>query len=70
MTKLIPVTKWNDFHIWPTEAGLRYYIFNAEFNGFDQVIRRVGRRILIDENAFFKWTEQHNKGAIHEYKQQ
>ena len=43
MTKLIPVTKWKDFHVWPTEAGLRYYIFHAEFNGFDQVIRRVGK---------------------------
>lgn len=58
MTRLIPVPKWNDFHIWPTEAGLRFYIFNAEFNGFDQVIKRIGRRILIDEAAFFTWTEK------------
>ena len=60
MTKLIPVTKWNEFHVWPTEAALRFYIFNAEFNGFDKVIKRIGRRILIDEEAFFKWTEEKN----------
>jgi len=60
MTKLIPVTKWNNHHEWPTEAGLRYYIFNAEFNGFNKVMKRVGRRILIDETQFFDWVEEKN----------
>ena len=60
-TKLIPVTEWNHFHIWPTTQALRYYIFNAELNGFDKVIKRVGRRLLIDEAAFFKWVEERNK---------
>jgi len=60
MTKLIPVTKWNNHHEWPTEAGLRYYIFNAEFNGFNKVMKKVGRRILIDETKFFDWVEEKN----------
>ena len=60
MPKLIPVPKWEEHHEWPTEAGLRYYIFNAEFNGFDKVIKKIGRRILIDECKFFQWVEDKN----------
>jgi hypothetical protein len=58
--RLIPVPKWNEFHTWPTVNGLRYYIFNAEFNGFNRVIKRIGRRILIDEAAFHTWVEEQN----------
>lgn len=58
--KIIPVTEWNRYHVWPTVAGLRYYIFNAEFNGFDKVVKKVGRRCLIDVEAFFKWVEERN----------
>lgn len=64
MTKLIPVTKWNNHHEWPTEAGLRYYIFNAEFNGFNKVMKKVGRRILLDEAKFFEWVEEKNGGEV------
>jgi hypothetical protein len=34
---------------------MRHLIFFAKSNGFDAVIRRVGRRVLIDEAAFFHW---------------
>ena len=52
-TRLIPVTEWNDHHSYPPIGGLRHLIFNAETNGFDKCIKRVGRRILIDEKAYF-----------------
>lgn len=55
---LIPVTKWNEKHPWPSIGGLRHLIFNAKTNGFNGVIRRVGRRVLIDEGAFFNWIEE------------
>lgn len=58
-TRLIPVTKWPSQHDWPPIGGLRHLIFNAKENGFDQVIRRVGRRVLIDEAAFFEWANNH-----------
>lgn len=59
-TKLIPVNKWNEHHEWPPIGGLRHLIFNAEKNGFDAVIKRCGRRVLIDEAAFFLWIEEQN----------
>jgi len=59
--RLIPITEWNKFHCWPPVGGLRHLVFHAETNGFNKVVKRVGRRVLIDETAFFKWTEDQNK---------
>jgi hypothetical protein len=53
--ELVPVSLWNERHLWPPAGGLRHLIFNAKSNGFDRCIRRVGRRVLIDETAFFEW---------------
>lgn len=59
-TRLIPVTKWNEHHQWPPLGGLRHLIFHEKTNGFEKVIRRCGRRVLIDEAAFFQWMEAQN----------
>lgn len=61
--RLIPLTKWNDFHEWPPLGGLRHLVFHARTNGFGSVNRRVGRRILIDEQAFFAWVNEQNRPA-------
>ena len=61
--RLIPVTKWNDYHIYPTVPGLRYLIFNGDTNGFNKVIRRVNGRVLIKESAYFAWVEEINNSA-------
>lgn len=54
----IPASQWNKHHDWPPQGGLRHLIFNAKANGFEQCVRRVGRRVLIDEEAFFKWVDE------------
>lgn len=54
-TRLIPVSSWSKYHEWPPIGGLRHLIFNERTNGFSAVVRRVGRRVLIDETAFFNW---------------
>ena len=59
--RLIPVPKWNEHHAWPPPGGLRHLIFHAESNGFSAAIRRVGRRVLIDEEAFFVWVENQKR---------
>lgn len=64
MTKLIPLTKWHEHHQWPPIGGLRHLVWFANTNGFNKVIRRVGRRVLIDEAAFFKWVDDQNKEEI------
>lgn len=57
LNQLIPVSEWNKRHPWPPVGGLRHLIFFAKNNGFDKVVRRIGRRVLIDEKAFFQWAE-------------
>lgn len=61
--RLIPLTQWPEYHPWPPLGGLRHLVFNAASNGFDKCIRRVGRRVLIDEAAFFTWVEEQDGGA-------
>lgn len=51
----IKVTHFHLYHDWPSKAGLRWIIFRSRELGFEKVIRRVGRRLLIDEQAFFSW---------------
>lgn len=60
-TRYIPLADWNKHHDWPAIGGLRYYAFNCHKNGFDKVIKKVGRRVLIDEDAFFIWLENQSK---------
>jgi hypothetical protein len=44
-------------------GGLRHIIFNAGSNGFGPAIKRVGRRVLIDEARFFEIVENQNAGG-------
>jgi len=47
-----------------TTRGLRHLIFNAGSNGFDAVVRRIGRRVLIDETAFFAWVDRKGRANV------
>ena len=55
--RIMTVKEWVATHPWPPEGGLRHLIFNATNNGFEKVIRRCGRRVLLDEDAFFNWVD-------------
>ena len=59
--RLIPLCKWTDFHPYPTVKALRQLVFKSDFNGFEKVIRRVGRKILISEQDFLGWVEEMNE---------
>lgn len=60
-TRYITVPDWNKTHDWPSVAGLRNLIFNKDKNGFAKVIKKVGKRILIDETAFFEWVNNNGR---------
>ena len=59
-TRFIAVSDWPKHHPWPPIGGLRHLIFNSRENGFALVLRRVGRRILINEKKFFEYIEEKN----------
>ena len=58
--KLILLTDWNKFFSYPKTSTLRALVFNAEKNGFDKVIRRINKRVLIKVDEFFNWVEEQN----------
>ena len=60
--RVIPLTRWNDYHTWPPQGGLRHLVFYANTNGFSRVIRRAGRRVLLHEGEFFRWLDGQNGG--------
>jgi hypothetical protein len=39
---------------WPSESALRAIILDAPINGFIKAFKRVGRRVLVDEKAFWE----------------
>lgn len=59
-TRLIPLTKWNLYHDYPTVSSLRHLVFFEEQNGFSKVLRRIGKKIYINEKAFFEWVDEQN----------
>jgi hypothetical protein len=65
--RLSPVTKWNEYHAWPPIGGLRHLIFFEKTNGFETCVFRVGKRVLIDEDAFFVWVKKDRDQASHSY---
>lgn len=63
--RLIPLTKWNQFHLWPTLGGLRHLVAFAKQKKFEPVLVRANGRVLIDEEAFFKWVDTSKEGGCH-----
>lgn len=37
-----------------TAGGVRHLIFHADKNGFSRCFKRIGRRVYVDENAFYE----------------
>ena len=60
--RFLSVLQFAAKHPWTTEKGLRQRIFRAQEAGFAACIKRVGRRVLIDEQAFFAWIDEQNEG--------
>ena len=58
--QLLTVSQFAKKHVAFSEASLRWLIFNSSKNNFSPVLRRVGRRILLDESEFFAWIDKQN----------
>lgn len=46
-----------------TEAALRWLRFNGSENGFNRCVINVGRRVLLDTEAFNAWLKSHRGAA-------
>ncbi len=63
--RLSTVRQFSERHPAFPEGGLRHRIFHAESNGLRaaRAIVRNGRRVLIDEEKFFKWLSSQQTGG-------
>ena len=59
-TRLIPITRWNEFHPWPEIGALRNIRQHCRRNGFAGAFVKIGARVLVKERAFFDCVERMN----------
>lgn len=38
---------------------VRYYLLHSHKNGLKQAVRKIGKKVLIREDLFIDWIEQH-----------
>lgn len=58
--KYLTVKQFAQEHSWPSEPALRSYIFRAEEYGLSDAFSRVGRRVLVDPEAFFRLLKENS----------
>lgn len=63
---VLTVAQMEDLNPAFTQSTLRWWIFNAEENGFGACLLRVRGRVYIDRIAFELWLEGHRVEAISE----
>lgn len=61
MTEYLTVKQVAVKHPAFSESSIRYHIFHEKTNGLSNAIRRVGRKILINESVFLEWLEGHKE---------
>ncbi len=57
---LLTVNQFCQQHPAFTPGGVRWLLFHREENGLHRAVVKVGRRVLIDVDEFFRWLDQHN----------
>ena len=58
--KYYTVKQFVEYHPGLTRGSLTKLIFHADKNGFNEVIRREGRKVLIDSVAYDTWLKNKN----------
>lgn len=53
-TRYIPITKWPEYHPYPSVSGLRYLRFHQQELGYSTAFVHLNKRILVDEAEFFR----------------
>jgi hypothetical protein len=61
MSNFLTVKQFASKHPAFSESSLRYHIFNEKTNGLDNCLRRIGRKVLIEESSFLKWVDAHGR---------
>jgi len=57
-SRLLTVDQFSQEYPAFSQGSLRFLIFEAKTNGFDHVLVRIGRRVLLDETRFHEWVDK------------
>lgn len=61
---LFTVAQFCERHAWATPGGIRHLIFHKDTNGFAPCVKRLGRRVLLDESAVLEFIEEQSGAAV------
>lgn len=64
--KYIALQDWDKHHDFPSVKHFRKLLQSASKNGLDKIVRKVGGLIVIKEEEFFEWVENHPYKGIEE----
>lgn len=53
----ISVRRLSEKHPDFSEASIRYLLFNRDNNGLAEHVRKIGKKLLIDEHGFIDWID-------------
>jgi hypothetical protein len=53
-TRYIPITRWAEYHPYPTVSGMRYIRFHQKVLGFASAFIKFQKRVIVDEKEFFR----------------
>lgn len=59
-SRLIELTKWNEYHEYPTVKGMQMLYYHRKENGFEEfnvIEKSPNKRLLVNEENYFKWYE-------------
>jgi hypothetical protein len=59
--KYLTVPQLAERHPAFSASAIRHLIFDAKRNGFDSVISRVGKKLVLEESAFENWVIEQQK---------
>ena len=61
-TRLLTINNFVEEHkSFASNGGIRHLIFHSESNGFKTAFKRIGARVLVDEQEFFKCVKNINE---------
>lgn len=59
--KYLSVSQLAERHPAFSASAIRHLIFDSKSNGFDSVVCRIGRKLVLEESAFESWVLQQQK---------
>ena len=58
--RLFTIEQFVQRHPWASGGGVRWQRFNCKTNGFQSAFLTIGRKVLVDEDEYFRCVDQLN----------